>query len=57
MIKQDNIIKSKDEILEFLEFYERYSKITRDSRMLVFGFMLGLQLNPNTKKQEEENAK
>lgn len=57
MMKQDNIIKSKDEILEFLEFYEKYRQLTGDSRMLIFGLILGLQLNPITKKQEEENAK
>ena len=48
---------SKEEMLEFLDFYERYSKITRDSRMLILGLILGLQLNATTKKQEEENAK
>lgn len=56
MIKQDNIIKSKDEILEFLEFYEKYRQLTGDSRMLIFGLILGLQLNNNTKMQEG-NAK
>ena len=48
---------SRDEKLEFLEFYEKYRQLTGDSRMLIFGLILGLQLNPNTKKQEEENTK
>ena len=48
---------NKEEMLEFLEFYEKYHQLTGDSRMLIFGLILGLQLNTNTKKQEEENAK
>lgn len=48
---------SRDEKLEFLEFYEKYRQLTGDSRMLIFGLILGLQLNPITKNQEEENAK
>ena len=48
---------SRDEKLEFLEFYEKYRQLTGDSRMLILGLILGLQLNATTKKQEEENAK
>lgn len=55
MMKQDNIIKSKDEILEFLEFYEKYCKLANGNRKLILGMVLGLQFGSSIEK--EENAK
>lgn len=54
MIKQDNIIKSKDEILEFLDFYEKYCNLATGDRKLILGMVLGLQFGSSTEK--EENA-
>ena len=46
---------NRDEIIEFLELFKEYHKLTGDSRMLILGMILGLQFNTITQKQEEKS--
>lgn len=44
MKNSENVnLNSREEKLDFLELYDHYSQLTGDSRMLIYGMIMGLQ--------------